>query len=68
MPKDCLPQIEEKLKNNYCSIRGFYKKINLKYFNVEETKIEYFFNINTQHDLIRYEINNYRLKKASNFS
>ncbi|MCD4817107.1 MAG: molybdenum cofactor guanylyltransferase [Candidatus Cloacimonetes bacterium] len=65
---DCLPRINENLRKNHCSIRGFYKKINLKYFTIEEKDIKHFFNINTHHDLIKYEIVMNRYKKVSNFS
>lgn len=54
--KSCLFPIESNLRRNECSVRSFYEKIKLRFWNVSEKNIEYFYNINTHHDLQKAQI------------
>ncbi len=62
--KSCLDSIENNLQQKLCSVRSFYERINVRYFEVDEQQIEYFHNINTHHDL--QQAANYLNCKVSN--
>jgi molybdenum cofactor guanylyltransferase len=57
--KTCLPVISEQLENKIYPIRNFYKKVKTGYFNISNTNVSSFFNINTVHDyLLSEQFNN----------
>lgn len=49
--KSCLFPIENNLKQNLCSVRSFYDRINVRFLDVTDSQIKNFHNINTHHDL-----------------
>lgn len=49
--RSCLFPIESNLKQNLCSVRSFYKRINVRFLDVADEQILHFHNINTHNDL-----------------
>ena len=62
--KSCLFPIENNLKQNLCSVRSFYDRINVRFLAVTDNRIKNFHNINTHHDL--REAESYLNCKVSN--
>lgn len=54
--KSCLFPIESNLKQNLCSVRSFYERIQVRYLDLNAEWIKNFYNINTHHDLRKAEI------------
>lgn len=48
--KKCLPAIEENISQKIYSIRKFYGRLSVSYFDVKNHEIKYFFNVNTLED------------------
>ncbi|MFC1888061.1 molybdenum cofactor guanylyltransferase [Candidatus Cloacimonadota bacterium] len=53
--KRCLTYIEHQLNENICSIRNFYKLVEVDYVDFNLDEIQYFYNINTHHDLKNFK-------------
>jgi molybdenum cofactor guanylyltransferase len=54
--RSCLPYIEKQLEAEICSIRSFYDQVTVEFVDFQADEIEFFYNINTLHDLNRYLI------------
>lgn len=52
--KNCLETVEQQLKRGNYSIRNFYRNVRVKYWQVADAKIEYFYNINSLKDYDQY--------------
>ncbi|MDD3501061.1 MAG: molybdenum cofactor guanylyltransferase [Candidatus Cloacimonetes bacterium] len=49
--KNCLPFVEALLQQKKYSVRGFFNKISINWFDIKSEDEKFFFNINTQRDL-----------------
>jgi len=55
--KNCLPFVEALLAQKKYSVRGFFDKISIKWYEASAEEEHFYYNVNTQHDLAKY-INN----------